>query len=118
MNEEKSSRVLAAEEKLKQAQADLNKAKKEERKKLRKAQDHHKFMMGGVVAKCFPEAFDFSEQEMNRIIACAFKNRDVQNMIKVVVSERPVPEEETEVAGDVDEIAENDEEDPEIIEEA
>ncbi len=107
MNEEKSSRVLAAEEKLKQAQANLNKAKKEERKKLRKVQDHHKFMMGGIVAKCFPEAFDFSEQEMNRIIACAFKNRDVQNMIRVVVSERPVPEEETEVAVDEKEITEN-----------
>lgn len=107
MNEEKSSRVLAAEKKLKQAQANLNKAKREERKKLRKVQDHHKFMMGGVVAKYFPEAFDFSEQEMNRIIACAFKNRDVQNMIRVVVSERPVPEEETEVAVDEKEITEN-----------
>ncbi len=107
MKEERSSKVLAAEKKLKQAQANLNRAKKEERKKLRKVQDHHKFMMGGVVAKCFPEAFDFSEQETNRIIACAFKNRDVQNMIKVVVSERPVSEEETEVAVDGKEITEN-----------
>lgn len=118
MNEERSSKVLAAEKKLKQAQANLNRAKKEERKKLRKVQDHHKFMMGGVVAKCFPEAFDFSEQEMNRIIACAFKNRDVQNMIRVVVSERSVFEDETEVAGNEDEITETDDEDPEIIEEA
>ena len=107
MNEKKSSKVLAAEEKLKQAQANLNKAKREERKKLRKVQDHHKFMMGGVVAKWFPEAFDFSEQEMNRIIACAFKNRDVQNMIRVVVSERPVSEEETGVVVDEEEITEN-----------
>jgi len=107
MNEKKSSKVLAAEEKLKQAQANLIKAKREERKKLRKVQDHHKFMMGGVVAKWFPEAFDFSEQEMNRIIACAFKNRDVQNMIRVVESERPVSEEETEVAVDEEEITEN-----------
>ena len=107
MNEKKSSKVLAAEEKLKQAQANLIKAKREEKKKLRKVQDHHKFMMGGVVAKWFPEAFDFSEQEMNRIIACAFKNRDVQNMIRVVESERPVSEEETEVAVDEEEITEN-----------
>ncbi|MBR6148393.1 MAG: hypothetical protein IKQ44_08590 [Lachnospiraceae bacterium] len=105
--EEKSKKVLQAEEKLKQAQANLNRAKKEERRKLKKVQDHHKFMMGGVVAKWFPEAFDFSEQEINRIIACAFKNRDVQNMIRVVVSERPVSEEETEVAVDEDEITEN-----------
>ncbi len=106
-NEEKSSRLLLAEKNLEQAKARLEKAKKDEKKKLRKVQDHHKFIMGGVVAKWFPEAFDFSEQEMNRIIACSFKNRDVQNMIKVVVSERPVSEEETEVAVDEDEITEN-----------
>ena len=29
-------------------------------------------MMGEVVAKNFPECFEFNEQEMNRIIACAF----------------------------------------------
>ena len=72
-------------------------------------------MMGGVIAHYFPEAFDFSEHEMNRIIACAFKNKDVQNMIRVVVSERPVSKEEMEVIGDEDDITENDEEDPEII---
>lgn len=105
--EEKSSRVLQAEEKLKQAQANLNKVKRDERKKLRKEQDHHKFMMGGVVVKYFPEAYEFSEQEMNRIIACAFKNRDVQNMIRVVVSERKDTDQETEVIDDEDEITED-----------
>ena len=50
-------------------------------------------MMGGVIVKYFPEAYDFSEQEMNRIIACAFKLKDVQNMIATVLKERPDPEE-------------------------
>ena len=40
--------------------------------------------------KYFPEgfnAYEFDEHEMNRIIACAFKSRDVQNMVKTVVRE-------------------------------
>ena len=87
--EEKSKKVLLAEEKLAQAKAQLNKAKREQRAEIEKAKSHHKYMMGGCVAKYFPECWDFSEQEMNRIIACAFKNKDVLNMVAVVVKERP-----------------------------
>ena len=104
--EEKSKRVLQAEERLKQAQASLKKAKREQRENLRKEQNHHKFMMGGVIAKYFPEAYEFSEQEMNRILACAFKNRDIQNMIRVVASERKNTDQETEVIDDEDEVKE------------
>ncbi len=86
--EEKSRAILLAEEKVRQAKAGLAKAKREERKKARKEQDHHKFIMGGIVCKYFPECYDFTEHEMNRIIACAFKNRDVQNMIEFVKRER------------------------------
>ncbi len=64
----KSKRVLQAEEQVKREQANLAKAKREEKAKLRKEQDRHKFMMGGCVVKYFPEAYGFSEQEMNRII--------------------------------------------------
>ncbi len=91
---EKSVRELQAEEQLRQAKARLNKVRNEERKKARKEQDHHKFIMGGIVAKYFPECYEFSEQEMNRILACAFKNRDILNMIGAVVKDRKteVPE--------------------------
>ena len=66
------------------------------------------------MVKYFPDdydAYDFNEQEMNRIIACAFKNRDVQNMIKTVVKERPADEQETntsEVEIDTAETEDND----------
>ena len=90
--EEKSTKILQAEEKVRQAKAQLAKAKQEARNKIRKEQDHHKYMMGGVIVKYFPEAYDFSEHEMNRIIACAFSLRDVKNMVATVVRERPVPE--------------------------
>ena len=79
-SEEKSKKMERAERKLKQAQAEYRKALREEKEKERKAQDHHKFMMGGCVVKYFPDAYDFSEQEMNRIIACAFSLKDVKNM--------------------------------------
>lgn len=94
---EKSKKVLLAEEQVKRAQANLNKARREEKKKLRQEQDRHKYMMGGCVVKYFPEAFEFTEHEMNRIIACAFSLRDVQNMIRTVVSERTAEEPKNEV---------------------
>ena len=52
-------------------------------------------MMGGVVVKYFPEAYGFSEQEMNRIVACAFSLKDVRNMIATVLKERPESEDIT-----------------------
>ena len=53
--QEKTQKELAAEEAVRQAKARLARVKKEEREKMRKEQNHHKYMMGGVVAKCFPE---------------------------------------------------------------
>ena len=72
--EEKTTKVARAEVKLRQAQAEYKKALREEKERERKAQDRHKYMMGGCVVKYFPEAYDFSELEMNRIIACAADN--------------------------------------------
>ena len=96
---EKSVQELKALEQVKKAQANLAKVRREEKAKLRKEQDHHKFIMGGIIVKYFPEAYEFSEQEMNRIIACAFSLKDVQNMIRTVVSER-TPEESEKVIGE------------------
>ena len=86
-----SAKKLKAMEKVKRANAELAKVVREEKEKTRKAQDRHKYMMGGCVVKYFPEAYDFSEQEMNRIIACAFSLKDVKNMINTVLKERPDP---------------------------
>ena len=86
-----SAKKLKAMEKVKRANAELAKVVREEKEQLRKTQDRHKYMMGGCVVKYFPEAYDFSEQEMNRIIACAFSLKDVKNMINTVLKERPDP---------------------------
>ena len=89
---EKTQRELQAIEEVKRAKARLAKVRREEKKNLRKEQDHHKFMMGGIIIKYFPDAYDFTELEMSRIIACAFASRDVQNMISTVVRERSLNE--------------------------
>ena len=118
MEQEKiSAKKMKAMEKVKRANAELAKVVREEKEQTRKAQDRHKYMMGGCVVKYFPEAYDFSEQEMNRIIACAFSLKDVRNMIATVMKERPDPavindEEEKENDDfDSDETEENDPED-------
>ena len=111
--EEKTTKVARAEQKLRQAQAEYKKALREEKERERKMQDRHKYMMGGCVVKYFPEAYDFSEPEMNRIIACAFSLKDVKNMIETVLKERPATaptntEEEAENDGfEIDEEEEN-----------
>ena len=107
-----SAKKRKAMENVKRANAELAKVVREEKEQLRKAQDRHKYMMGGCVVKYFPEAYDFSEQEMNRIIACAFSLKDVKNMITTVLKERPVPEENND-----EEEAENDDFDSDETEE-
>ena len=114
--QEKMTKVDRAAQKVKQAQAEYRKAVREEKDKERKAQDRHKYMMGGCVQKYFPEGlsvFDFNELEMNRIIACAFSLKDVQNMINTVIKERPDPEAENEEAEGANDEAESDDIDAE-----
>ena len=106
---EKSKKMNKAEEKFRQAQAVYEQAVKDEKARIRSIQDRHKYMMGGCVLKYFPEgynAYEFNEQEMNRIIACAFSKESVRNMIKTVVRERPEPEHEDVSADSVNETAE------------
>ena len=94
---EKMTKVERKAQKVKQAQAEYRKAVREQKKQERKARDRHKYMMGGCVQKYFPDGlsvFDFNEQEMNRIIACAFSLKDVKNMINTVMKERPDPDAE------------------------
>ena len=107
-------------EKVKRANAELAKVRREQKEQLRAEQSRHKYMMGGCVVKYFPDdydAYDFNEQEMNRIIACAFKNRDVQNMVRTVVKERPADGQEVEASIIENETVETEESDGEEDEE-
>ena len=76
--EEKTKKEIRAEEQFKRAQANLAKVRREKKEQIRQAENRHKYMMGGCVVKYFPEAYEFLEQEMNSIIACAFIFKDMQ----------------------------------------
>lgn len=87
-SQDKKTKVEFYEEKLKQAKADLAKAKREEREKLRKDQNQHKYMMGGIVVKYFPECYEHSEEELLRIIAAGIKSQQCKDIIELVKKER------------------------------
>ena len=84
---EKSPEVLRAEEQLAQAKARLVEAKRKESAKKRKEENQHKYMMGGIVHKYFPECYQFDELEMNRIIASAIKSEQCRRIIEIVKKE-------------------------------
>ena len=86
--EEKSLKLQKAEEQVRIANARLAEVQREEKQKERVRQNRHKYMMGGLVAKFFPECYSFSEEEMRRIISGAFGNQGVQNLINIVIRER------------------------------
>lgn len=107
---EKSQKMTKAEEKYRQAQAVYAKAVKDESERVRKIQNRHKYMMGGCVLKYFPDgfnAYDFDEEEINRIIACAFSFAGVTNLIKTVIRERTAEGQGSEKNDDQNEIAED-----------
>ena len=86
--EEKSLKLQKAEEQVRIAHVRLAEVQREEKQKERDRQNRHKYMMGGTVAKYFPECYSFSQEEICRIIAGAFKNPGVQNLISMVIKDR------------------------------
>ena len=86
-NTEKSKEVLKAEQAVAQAKARLDEAKRKDSQKKRESENRHKYMMGGIIHRYFPECYDFDEQELNRILAAAIKSDQCQRIIKIVKKE-------------------------------
>ena len=86
-NNEKTAEVLRAEKIVEQAKARLAEAKKKASQQKRKEENQHKYMMGGIVHKYFPECYQFDELELNRIIASAIKSEQCQRIIEIVKKE-------------------------------
>ena len=86
--------------------ARLAEAKRKASQQKRKEENQHKYMMGGIVHKYFPECYQFDEQELNRIIASGMKSEQCQRIIEIVKKEsaekreNAVVKAESEVAGD------------------
>lgn len=52
---------------LEQAKQRVANEKKKQNEKKRKAENHHKYIMGGIIMKYFPGCYQYDEDELNRI---------------------------------------------------
>lgn len=55
--------------------------------KKRKAENHHKYIMGGIIVKYFPDCYNFDEDELNRILSVALQTKECQQVISKIKSE-------------------------------
>ncbi len=66
---------------LQQAKQRVANEKKKQNEKKRKAENHHKYIMGGIVVKYFPDCYCYDEGELNRILSVALQTRECQQAI-------------------------------------
>ncbi len=52
---------------LQQAKQRVANEKTKQNEKKRKAENHHKYIMGGILVKYFPDCYRYDEDELNRI---------------------------------------------------
>lgn len=64
-----------------QAKARLANEKKKQNERRRKAENRHKYMMGGIIVKYFPQCYRFEESELNRILSAALATRECRQAI-------------------------------------
>ena len=67
-----------------QAKARYEAERKKENEKRRKAQNHHKYLMGGIVAKYFPECYQYEEKELNVILSAALASAECRQAVENV----------------------------------
>jgi len=65
---------------LEQAKQRVANEKKKQNEKKRKAQNHHKYIMGGIIVKYFPDCYSFDEGELNRILSAALQTRECRTV--------------------------------------
>ena len=94
--------VENAEKNLEQAKHRLATEKKKANDARRRIENRHKYMMGGVVHKYFPECFSFEEDEMNEILKAALATSECKKVISDIKFRATHPQsknEESEVTG-------------------
>jgi hypothetical protein len=75
---------------LEQAKQRVANEKKKQNEKKRKAENHHKYIMGGIIVKYFPECYHYDEDELNHILSVALQTRECQQVISKIKSENRV----------------------------
>ena len=95
---------------LEQAKQRVANEKKKQNEKKRKAENHHKYIMGGIIVKYFPDCYSFDESELNRILQVALQTKECQQMITKIKAETTaisfpysaIPNAENESGGDTE----------------
>ncbi|MDE6687503.1 MAG: hypothetical protein K2K17_09325, partial [Lachnospiraceae bacterium] len=72
---------------LEQAKQRVANEKKKQNEKKRKAENHHKYIMGGIIVKYFPDCYRYDEDELNRILSAALQTKECQQVISKIKSE-------------------------------
>ena len=67
-----------------QAKARLANERKKQNERRRKAENRHKYMMGGIIVKYFPQCYRFEESELNRILSAALATRECRQTIEEI----------------------------------
>ena len=62
---------------LKQAQQRVANEKKKQNEKKRKDENRHKYIVGGIVVKYFPDCYRYDEGELNRILSVALQTKEL-----------------------------------------
>ena len=86
-NVEVSKELEKALQELQRAKQRVANEKKKQNEKKRKAENHHKYIMGGIIVKYFPECYSFDEGELNRILSAALQTKECQQVISKIKSE-------------------------------
>ena len=95
---------------LEQAKQRVANEKKKQNEKKRKAENHHKYIMGGIIVKYFPDCYSFDEGELNRILSAALQTKECHQVIAKIKSESQettppqstIPNAENESEGDTE----------------
>ena len=95
---------------LSQAKQRVANEKKKQNEKKRKAENHYKYIMGGIIVKYFPDCYCYDEDELNRILSAALQTKECQQVISKIKSESrettppqaTIPNAENESEGDTE----------------
>ena len=94
-NQNEASRNLEkALQALEQAKQRVANEKKKQNEKKRKSENHHKYIMGGIIVKYFPDCYQYDEDELKRFIRFRSLGEDFteENLKKVIAGEKESPE--------------------------
>ena len=58
--------------------------KKKQNEKKQKVENHHKYIMGGIIVKYFPDCYSFDEDEIKRILSVTLQTKECQQTISKI----------------------------------